>query len=138
MLVPGTWANFYIDNKRVGRTGAGPLTVAPGTHTLRVENDLSLPYTTTFDVAPGEEVTIEVTALQRKPVVVRFEATLDGSCRVVLDETERGTLQGLSYTFQILEPDAGHTLSLLCPDGRARSVKVPAVLPGTVLRPTFP
>lgn len=138
VLVPGTWANFYIDNKRVGRTGAGPLTVAPGTHTLRVENDLSLPYTTTFDVAPGEEVTIEVTALQRKPVVVRFEATLDGSCRVVLDETERGTLQGLSYTFQILEPDAGHTLSLLCPDGRARSVKVPAVLPGTVLRPTFP
>ncbi len=138
VLVPGTWANFFIDNQKVGRTGAGPLTVSPGTHTLRVENDLSLPYTTTFTVAPGEERTIEITALQRKPVIVRFEPDLDGACRVVVDEVERGTLQGLAYTFQILEPDTSHTISLSCPDGKPRAIRVPEVLPGAVLKPTFP
>ena len=140
VLVPGSWGDIYIDGELKGRTGKieGAIPVTPGTHTLRVENNLALPYTTTFTVSPGEQSVIEVTALQRKPVVLRFESRLSGGCRLLVDDVERGTLQGLSWTFQIAEPDSHHQLALACPDGLVRRMTLPEVVPGAVLRPQFP
>ena len=140
VLVPGSWGDIYIDGELKGRTGKieGAISVPPGTHTLRVENNLALPYTTSFTVSPGEQRVIEVTALQRKPVVLRFESRLSGGCRLLVDDVERGTLQGLSWTFQIVEPDSHHQLALTCPDGLIRQMTLPEVVPGAVLRPQFP
>ena len=134
IVVPNSWANIYIDGVNRGRTGIGAIEVPPGTHTLRVENDWSLPHTQSFTVAPGEERTLEITTLQRKPVTIRFHAGLDGTCRLAVDEVERGTLQGLSWSFQIAEPDDAHAIRLLCPDNRDRLYRIGETVPGAVIK----
>lgn len=136
VLVPGSWGNIYVDDVAKGRTGRidGPIEVTPGTHTLRVENDLTTPWTTTFTVAPGESRTIEVTNLQRKPAVLRFPSDLAGECSLLVDEVERGTLQGLGYDYQLFEPERAHLVELRCPDGQQRVWSLAGLMPGAVRR----
>lgn len=135
VLVPGSWGDIYVDDVEKGRTGRiGPIEVSPGTHTLRVENDYTTPWTTTFTVAPGEARTIEVTNLQRKPASLRFAADLSGDCGLIVDEVDRGTLQGLSHAYQLLEPERVHLVVLRCPDGKERSWSLTGLMPGAVRR----
>jgi hypothetical protein len=134
VLVPGSWGDIYIDEEFKGRTGeVSAISVPPGTHTLRVENDLALTWSRRFEVAPGEPLVVEVTGLERKPSRVRFPAELDGECSVHLDENARGTLASLGYSLRIREPDIPHRLTISCPDQAPTDVALKPALPGSTM-----
>ncbi len=134
MVVPGSWAKIYIDGSARGRTGeVTEIPVTPGTHALRLENDVTLPYEDEFTVSSGETRIIEVTALVRKPATVRLGASFDDACTVDLDGTNRGTVGGLARTLSITDPDTRHRVMLSCPDGQQTSHDLPAVLAGSTI-----
>ncbi len=132
VIVPGAWADIYLDNRRMGRTGEiDAIEVSPGTHTLRVENDYSLPHTQEITVEAGEVRTITISSLRRKPATVHLPGR-DGSCEVILDGISKGTAAGLGYRFQLPEPDQSHSIDLICPEGQT-SHTLSGVQPGSTV-----
>lgn len=109
-----------------------PMEVSAGTHTLRVENDLAMPWTTTFTIAPGEVRTIEVTNLLRKPASLRFDPSLPGDCDVAVDGVDRGTLAGLGHGYQLREPEGHHEVTLRCDGTPEQRWVLDKLLPGAV------
>ena len=113
--IPNTWADIWIDDQKVGRTGqVDPIEIIPGEHTLRLENKYSLPYQEKFSISSGEDKHIRVATLKRKPASVVFPSQYGEDCRVKLDKKEVGSLKNLGYRLSIIEPNLPHQISLTC------------------------
>jgi eukaryotic-like serine/threonine-protein kinase len=134
VVVPDSWGYIYVDGEMKGRTGkVGAISVTPGVHTLRVENDYSMPWTERFEVHAGEAKDFQVTGLQRKPVFVRLSTTLDGSCQVAVDGRDQGTVDQVVRVLRLAEPDKPHEVRFTCPEGEPIVRQVAPTLPGAVL-----
>ena len=133
VTVRGAWADIWIDGDRVGRTGDGPITVSPGTHTLRLENEFAIPHEEQFTVAPGESHSIDVTALKRKPSAIIIPNELEAECQASLDESPLGTLQALNYSITIQSPNESHRLLIQCADNTQYAKIVEPIKPGTTI-----
>ena len=133
VTVRGAWADIWIDGDRVGRTGDGPITVTPGTHTLRLENEFAIPHEEQFTVAPGESHSIDVTDLKRKPSAIIIPDELDSGCQASLDESPLGTLQALKYSITIQSPNESHRLLIQCADNTQYAKIVEPIKPGTTI-----
>jgi len=132
VVVPGSWGHIYVDNKLMGRTGeVGVMEVSPGRHTLRVENDLSLPWDRPFDVAPGERLDFSP-PLVPKPATAELPPGIDGACIVHLDGVSRGAVSALGGAVSIRDPRSAHTIELRCPEGEPLSARIDPVRPGSV------
>jgi hypothetical protein len=132
VLVPGAWGDIFIDDVLRGRTGQGAIEVKPGTHTLRVENDYSLPHIEEFTIDSDSERTLTIPGLKRKPATVDIRGR-DGSCEVYLDGTSLGTAAGLGYRFQLSEPDRAHTVELRCGDGNIETHEIDGIEGGSMV-----
>ncbi len=132
VVVPGSWGHIYVDNKLMGRTGeVGVMEVSPGRHTLRVENDLSLPWDRPFDVAPGERLDFSP-PLVPKPATAELPPGIDGACVVHLDGVSRGAVSALGGAVSIRDPRSAHTIELRCPEAEPLSARIDPVRPGSV------
>ncbi len=133
VLVPGAWGYIYIDERRYGRIGqVGAIELSPGQHTLRVENDYSLPHIQEIVVVSGESQTITISDLKRKPATIQLPG-LDGSCEVILDGNTLGTAAGLGYRFQLSEPDQEHLVELRCGEGITETYPLKGIQPGSMV-----
>jgi serine/threonine-protein kinase len=132
VLVPGAWGDIFIDDVLRGRTGQGTIKVKPGTHTLRVENDYSLPHIEEFTIDSDSVKTLTIPGLKRKPATVDIRGR-DGSCEVYLDGTSLGTAAGLGYRFQLSEPDRTHTVELRCGDGNIETHEIDGIEGGSMV-----
>ena len=131
VTVPGSWGDIYIDGELKGRTGSvRSIAVGAGTHRLEIRNDYALPHEQSFTVAPGENKVIEVTDLQRKPVLVLMRNAPSADCTVAFDGVTRGTIGTLNEVVQVREPDRSHNLSITCPDGVQFNRTVAPTIPG--------
>jgi len=131
VVVPGSWAQIYIDDTLVGKTGVvTAIPVTPGTHDLRLENPLAQPHSQEFTVASGEELTLDV-PLSPKPAVVRIGSTIDAACEVVLDGASRGTVQSLGRSLRVGDSEGGHVVEIICPYGAETTHELPAIPPGS-------
>ena len=134
VVVPGSWGYIYVDGQMEGRTGkVGAISVTPGVHTLRVENDYSMPWTERFEVHAGEAKDFQVTGLQRKPVFVRLTADLVDDCEVEVDGQSQGTVEQVMRVLRLAEPDKAHEVRFLCPEGDPIVRQIAPTLPGAVL-----
>lgn len=61
------WGKLTIDGEDAGNTPAIAISIAAGTHQLRIERDGYLPYEETITVEPGTEVRRTSIALTRRP-----------------------------------------------------------------------
>jgi hypothetical protein len=138
VLVDGSWAWISIDGKRVGRTGqVGRIELPPGRHTLRVENDYSLPWERSFEVSPSEHRPFEVT-LTPKPATVEFPTDRPSECEVHLDGSHRGTFGDLAHRLRITDPRRKHKLEVSCPDGSRGSMELGLLTPGDLVPVALP
>jgi len=138
VLVDGAWAWISIDGERVGKTGqVGRIELAPGRHTLRVENDYSLPWERTFEVSPSEHRPFEIT-LTPRPATLVFPADREGACDVRLDGATRGTLGELSHRLRITDPRRKHRVEVSCPDGSNGSTELSPLTPGDTVQVALP
>ena len=138
VLVDGSWAWISIDGERVGKTGQlGRIELAAGRHTLRVENDYSLPWERSFEVSPSEHRPFEVT-LTPKPATLAFPLDRPGECAVRLDGSPRGTLADLSHRLRVPDPRRKHRVELACPDGSNGSTELSPLIPGDTVQVTLP
>ena len=113
--IPNTWADIWIDDEKVGRTGqVAPIEIIPGDHVLRLENKYSLPYEENFSIVSGEDKHIRIATLKRKPASVVFPSQYEKDCLVKLDKKDVGSLQDLGYRLSIIEPNLPHQISLSC------------------------
>lgn len=131
VTVPGSWGDIYIDGELKGRTGSvRSIAVGAGTHMLEIRNDYALPHEQSFTVSPGENKVIEVTDLQRKPVLVLMKNSPSPDCTVSFDGVARGTIGTLNEVVQVREPDRSHNLAIACPDGVQFNRTVAPTIPG--------
>ena len=129
VVVPGSWAQIYIDDALVGKTGVvTAIPVTPGTHDLRLENPSALPHSQAFTVASGEELTLDV-PLQRPPQVL-IDSAIDAACEVALDGSPKGTVRSLGRSLRMGDSEGGHVLQITCPDG-TQVHELPAIPPGS-------
>jgi serine/threonine protein kinase len=134
VTVPGSWGDIYIDDELMGRTGKiGAIELTPGTHVLVIRNDQALPYQDSFTVAPGEQLTIEVTDLQRKPARVRLLNAPATECAVKVDGLQRGTIASLANTIRVRSPEREHSLTIQCPDGNTIERTLSPAAPGALV-----
>jgi hypothetical protein len=118
----------------MGRTGKlGAIDLTPGTHVLVIRNDQALPYRDSFTVAPGEQLTIEVTDLQRKPARVRLLNAPAAECAVKVDGLQRGTIASLANTIRVRSPEREHSLTIQCPDGNTIERTLSPAAPGALV-----
>ncbi|MCB9791912.1 MAG: protein kinase [Alphaproteobacteria bacterium] len=134
-----TWADAFLDGKKVGQVRQPlRLQVAPGPHVLLLTNTMSKDSTTRFEVGAGEQKEIEVT-LVKKPISVRFRASLDPDCDVIVDGETAGSIAGIGGAFDLQDPDAAHMISLRCPNSDEQSFTVEPGRPGSqVMLPPAP
>ena len=132
VLVPGAWGDIYIDDVLRGRTGQGIIEIKPGSHTLRVENDYSLPHVEEFTIASEEAKTLTIPGLKRKPATVDVRGR-DGSCEVFLDGLSLGTAAGLGYRFQLPEPNRSHTVELKCGESGTETHQIEGIEGGSMV-----
>lgn len=137
VTVRGAWADIWIDSSRVGRTGDGAIQVSPGTHQLRLENDFAIPYEQDFTVAPGENLNIAITEMQRKPAAIILPETIDENCMVNLDEQPKGTLKALGYALTITTPNVVHRLLIQCTEDQQYAKIIQPIKPGATIPITF-
>lgn len=140
VFVDGSWGRIVVDGEARGRTGqVGRIALEPGKHTLRVENDFSLPWERSFEVSPGEHRPFEVT-LTPRPSVLRFTDDADDGCLVTLDGEQRGTLASLGRTLTVADPRAVHTVSLDCGElgSGSKSYDPGELTPGTETQVRLP
>ena len=137
VTVSGAWADIWIDGERVGRTGDGAISVSPGTHQLRLENEFAMPHEEEFTVLPGQTHSINVTEMKRKPAAVILPQALDKDCQVSLDETEAGTLQSINYVITIEDPNETHRLLIRCTDNKQYAKIIEPIKPGTTVPISF-
>jgi serine/threonine protein kinase len=137
VTVRGAWADIWIDSSRVGRTGDGAIQVTPGTHQLRLENDFAIPYEKDFTVAPGENLNIAITEMQRKPAAILLPETIDGNCIASLDEQAMGTLNDLGYALTITAPNVDHRLLIQCTEDQQYAKIIQPIKPGATIPITF-
>jgi serine/threonine-protein kinase len=136
VVVPRSWAYIYIDGELKGRTGeAGRIPVAPGKHTLSLQNPHALPFEQSFEIAPGEFRQIEVPALELKPLRVALRGFEPG-CAVRVNGAERGTVDSLGGTLMLPNPRQRHDLTVGCPSGAAWSRSVGPEEPGVTVEVT--
>ena len=134
VTVPGSWGDIYIDDELKGRTGkVGAIDLTPGTHVLVIRNDQALPYQDSFTVAPGEQLSIEVTDLQRKPARVRLLNAPAAECAVKVDGLQRGTVSSLAQTIRVRSPEREHSLTIQCPDGNTIERTLAPTAPGALV-----
>ena len=132
--IPNSWADIWIDDKKVGRTGQiDPIEVPPGEHVLRLENKYSQPHVQTFTISSGEERNIVVNSLKRKPSFVVFPDQYSGECGVFIDQQAAGTLTSLNYKLTISEPNIPHAISLQCPNKSELLAEIGQMSPGTTI-----
>ena len=139
VLVTDSWGEIYIDGEYKGRTGEiSEIPVSPGTHTVRVENDLAIPVSRRIEVAPDEHVIKEFKTLQRRPATVIVAPTAAADCLLSLDGQPQGTLLSMNYRLELEKPDIPHTLLFMCPDKPEKLLPLPPSLPGATLSVTGP
>ena len=132
VLVLDSWADIYIDDKLIGRTGTvSEIPVPPGTHKLELKNDVCLPYHQNFTIAPGQKDLIEIASLQRLPATALLSEQFGGDCQVELDGLARGTVAGLGRRLRVSEPEASHVLQLRCGEGAPIRITLEDLLPGS-------
>jgi hypothetical protein len=137
--IPNSWADIWIDNSKVGRTGMiEPIKITPGKHTLRLENKYSLPYTEVFSISAGETRHFEINSLKRKPSYVVFDPNLNKECKVLIDKRSSGTLTTIRYKLKITEPNIPHEIKLKCPTDepeqfRSLVTEIPKISPGSTV-----
>jgi serine/threonine-protein kinase len=133
VAVPGAWGEIFVDDEPKGRTGqVGPIQLKPGRHTLRVENDLAVPWNRQFEIAPGEQRDF-VIKLTPKPATALLPAGLDGACEVNLDGHSRGSVGGLEGKIAIKDPRNAHRIDISCADGTVKKAEIKPILPGSTI-----
>ncbi len=138
VFVNGSWAWITVDGERVGKTGqVGRIEVAPGRHTLHLENDFSLPWERTFEVSPGEHRPFEI-SLTPRPATLVLPDSRGADCTVSLDGSGRGTLGELGYRLSVSTPRQKHTVQVACPDGSSSSVEISPLIPGKTVAVNLP
>jgi hypothetical protein len=138
VLVDGAWAWISIDGERVGKTGQlGRIELDPGRHTLRVENDYSLPWERSFEVSPSEHRPFEVT-LTPRPVTLTFPIDRPVDCAVRFDGSPRGTLGELAHRLRVTDPRRKHRVEIRCPDGTNGTADLSPMIPGDTVQVALP
>ncbi len=61
------WGTLYIDDVEIGNTPKVNLTIAAGTHIIRVERFGFEPYVRRIEVAPGQEIRLTDVILRAIP-----------------------------------------------------------------------
>ncbi len=129
-----TWARIYIDGEYVGYTGRGPFTIQPGRHELKVENDFSIPYVVSFEVAAGEDRVIDNVPLRARPATVQVGSGIRPDCGVDLDGTSLGTVSSLGGAFPVPNPRARHTVTFRCPGSAPKEHDLGRLSAGSVVQ----
>ena len=86
-----------------------------------------------FTVAPGEQLSIEVTDLQRKPARIRLTNAPAAECAVKVDGLQRGTIASLAQTIRVRSPEREHSLTIQCPDGNTIERTLAPAAPGALV-----
>jgi hypothetical protein len=135
--IPNAWADIWIDDNKVGRTGqVDPIAIPPGEHVLRLENQYSLPHKESFTIGSGEDKHIRVASLKRKPALVVFSSQHEKDCKILLDKKDVGSLQDLSYRLSIVEPNLPHQISMNCNEDLSFS-EISQLSPGSTVPVRF-
>lgn len=138
ILVDGAWAWISVDGERVGKTGqVGRIELAPGRHSLLVENDYSLPWERSFEVSPGEHRPFEITLKPRPATLVISAAGLQG-CTASLNGSPRGSLEEGATRLLVTNPRQKHSLRVQCPDGTLHEKDLPPLVPGKAFTVALP
>lgn len=131
--IPNSWADIWIDNIKVGRTGQiEPIEVMPGEHELKLMNKYSLPYIEKFTISSGEKRHIEILSLKRRPAFVVFPSQYNKDCLVKIDNIPTGTLGALNYKLTINEPNLPHQIDLQCEKSTMKT-EIPQMSPGSTI-----
>ena len=116
VTTPGSWGEVFVDGKKLGRAGKGEeFEIAPGHHTLRVENPTSKSFEQGFDIAAGETRQIPAT-LEPLPYIINF-VDFDPMCVVALDGVGKGPIgPSLGGALAIAAPDPNkeYTVTVTC------------------------
>lgn len=138
ILVDGAWAWISVDGERVGKTGqVGRIELAPGRHSLLVENDYSLPWERSFEVSPGEHRPFEITLKPRPATLVIDAAGMQG-CTASLNGSPRGALDEDATRLLVTNPRQKHALQVQCPDGTLHKKELPPLVPGKAFTVALP
>ena len=138
VLVDGAWGWISLDGDRIGKTGqVGRLELAPGKHTLVVENDYSLPWERSFEVSPGEHRSFEI-KLTELPATLAFPTAIASDCQVRLNGDSRGVLGDIGHRLRVAHPRQKHSLEVVCPDGSAHSEELGVLTPGATVQVSWP
>lgn len=130
ITVLNSWADVWIDGKKIGRTGSiQPINLKPGSHEIRLENEYALPYKKNFTISSGEKTKLEV-SLEYKPATIVIPDQIEASCTALLDGKSIGTIQQLEYKLSISDPSKQHQLELDCPQSGAQQHSIPSLTPG--------
>lgn len=130
VTVLNSWADVWIDGEKIGRTGAiQPISLKPGSHEVRLENEYALPYKKNFSISSGEKTTLEV-SLEYKPATIVIPDQIDAGCQTRLDEKMMGTIEQLNYKISISDPSQKHQLEVICSQEVFLRHTIPILTPG--------
>ncbi|MBN1337182.1 MAG: protein kinase [Deltaproteobacteria bacterium] len=129
-----TWARIIIDGEERNLTGRDPVTVKPGRHLLRLENDFSIPYVESFEVAAGEHKEIKGIVLRPRPATVEVGDGVGPECLVDLDGTPLGSVAALGGAFSLPDPWSTHTVTYRCPGSPSVVHRLQRLSAGSVVR----
>ncbi|MAA80628.1 MAG: hypothetical protein CL916_15335 [Deltaproteobacteria bacterium] len=130
ITVLNSWADVWIDGKKIGRTGSiQPINLKPGSHEIRLENEYALPYKKNFTISSGEKTKLEV-SLEYKPATIVIPDQIEATCTAKVDGKPMGTIKQLSYKLSISDPSQKHNLELDCPQTGPQKHVIPSLTPG--------
>lgn len=130
ITVLNSWADVWIDGKKIGRTGSiQPVNLKPGSHEIRLENEYALPYKKNFTISSGEKTKLEV-SLEYKPATIVIPDQVGATCTARLDGKSLGTIEQLEYKLSISDPSQKHNLELNCPQAEPQQHAIPSLTPG--------
>ena len=130
VTVLNSWADVWIDGKKIGRTGAiEPISLKPGNHEIHLKNEYALPYKKNFTISSGEKTTLEI-SLKYKPATIVIPDQIDSRCQARLDGKNMGTIDQLEYKLSISDPSQIHNLEVICSQELLLSHSIPILTPG--------
>ena len=119
-------ATVYIDGEPVGLTRQ-KISLPAGVYTAELQGDTVQTKTMDFTIEAGKTLRIPA-ELNLRPASVRFDPKLAADCQVLVDASERGTLQNLNWIWTTTTPDQPVEIGHACP-GQARVTKNLKIVP---------